>query len=102
MEPVDVWIVPLERTDDEIEAMLATLSPEEVGEWADITVVGEAYFTWPKIIEDIAHDRAEKVYVDESWAKEHHQIWYEEIKSGRRAPASGPVPAAALRMREEG
>jgi len=41
-------------------------------------------------------------YVDESWAKEHHQIWYEEIKSGRRAPASGPVPAAALRMREEG
>jgi 4'-phosphopantetheinyl transferase len=29
MEPVDVWIVPLERTDDEIEAMLATLSPEE-------------------------------------------------------------------------
>jgi len=28
-ESVDVWVVPLERTDEEIEALLATLSPEE-------------------------------------------------------------------------
>jgi formate dehydrogenase subunit gamma len=40
-------------------------------------------------------------YVDESWAKEHHQIWYEEIKSGRRQPHSGPLPAGALQMRED-
>jgi len=40
-------------------------------------------------------------YVDEAWAKEHHQIWYEEIKSGRREPAGGPVPAGALRMKEK-
>jgi formate dehydrogenase subunit gamma len=40
-------------------------------------------------------------YVDESWAKEHHQIWYEDIKSGRREPAVGPVPAGALRMKEK-
>lgn len=46
----------------------ATLAPEEVGEWADITVVGEAYFTWRRIIEDVARDRADKFYVDESWA----------------------------------
>lgn len=46
----------------------ATLAPEEVSAWADITVVGEAYFTWCRIIEDVAHDRAEKLYVDESWA----------------------------------
>lgn len=46
----------------------ATLAPEEVSRWADITVVGEAYFTWPRIIQDVAHDRAEKFYVDESWA----------------------------------
>lgn len=46
----------------------ATLSPEEVQTWADITVVGEAYFTWPQIMEDVAHDRAESLYVDESWA----------------------------------
>jgi formate dehydrogenase subunit gamma len=24
-------------------------------------------------------------YVDESWAKEHHEYWYNEVKSGRRA-----------------
>src|SRR5438105_2001064 len=28
-ESVDVWVIPLERTDDEIAALLATLSPEE-------------------------------------------------------------------------
>jgi formate dehydrogenase subunit gamma len=42
-------------------------------------------------------------WVDESWAKEHHQIWYEEIKSGRRhqdAPG-GAVPAGAPHMKEK-
>jgi formate dehydrogenase subunit gamma len=35
-------------------------------------------------------------YVDEVWAKEHHQIWLEEIKSGRRPQASGgAIPAGA-------
>ena len=29
MEPVDVWVVPLERTDEEIETLLGTLSPDE-------------------------------------------------------------------------
>ncbi len=46
----------------------ATLAPEEVSQWADITVVGEAYFTWPQIIQDVTNDRAQKMYVDESWA----------------------------------
>jgi formate dehydrogenase subunit gamma len=40
-------------------------------------------------------------YVDESWAKEHHQIWYEEIKSGRRDAPGGAVPAGALHMKEK-
>ncbi len=46
----------------------ATLAPEEVATWADITVVGEAYFTWPRILADVAAGRAEKCYIDESWA----------------------------------
>ena len=46
----------------------ATLVPEEVREWADITVVGEAYHTWPQIIRDVANGTAQKLYVDESWA----------------------------------
>jgi len=36
-------------------------------------------------------------YVDETWAKEHHQLWYDDIKVGK-IPAqrtSGPVDAAS-------
>jgi formate dehydrogenase subunit gamma len=39
-------------------------------------------------------------YVDEVWAREHHEIWYHEVKSGSRAAASGAVPAGAPHMRE--
>jgi len=45
----------------------ATLIPEEVSQWADITVVGEAYRTWPEIIYDVAHDTARRIYVDQEW-----------------------------------
>jgi formate dehydrogenase subunit gamma len=40
-------------------------------------------------------------WTDETWAKEHHSIWYEDVKSGRRAPAGGPIPAGALHMKEK-
>jgi formate dehydrogenase subunit gamma len=33
-------------------------------------------------------------YTDETWAKEHHSIWYGEVKSGRGAPG-GAIPAGA-------
>ncbi len=32
-------------------------------------------------------------YVDETWAREHHQYWYEELKAGHRAPADDKAPA---------
>jgi formate dehydrogenase subunit gamma len=34
-------------------------------------------------------------YVDETWAKEHHQYWYEDMKAGTRGGAGGAVPAGA-------
>jgi formate dehydrogenase subunit gamma len=40
-------------------------------------------------------------YVDETWAKEHHEIWYHEMKSGRDAAASGAVPAGAPHQKEK-
>lgn len=46
----------------------ATLIPEEVMQWADITVVGEAYQTWPRIIRDFANGTAQSLYVDEQWS----------------------------------
>lgn len=42
-----------------------------------------------------AYEGMRNGYVDETWAREHAQYWYEEVKSGRRALPSGtPAPAA--------
>ena len=41
-------------------------------------------------------------YVDETWAKEHHEYWYDEMKSGKRAAAAGgAVPAGAPHTKEK-
>jgi formate dehydrogenase subunit gamma len=40
-------------------------------------------------------------YTDETWAKEHHEIWYEAVKSRERAAPGGAVPAGAPRMQEK-
>ena len=40
-------------------------------------------------------------HTDETWAKEHHSIWYDEVKSGRQASAGGAVPAGAPHMKEK-
>jgi formate dehydrogenase subunit gamma len=35
-------------------------------------------------------------YVDEVWAKEHHEYWYNDVKAGRRPEAAGgAIPAGA-------
>jgi formate dehydrogenase subunit gamma len=39
-------------------------------------------------------------YTDETWAKEHHELWYNEVKSDRRASPGGAVPAGAPHMKE--
>ena len=36
-------------------------------------------------------------YVDETWAREHHEYWYNEVKSGR-GTAEGAPPAVAHRI----
>jgi formate dehydrogenase subunit gamma len=40
-------------------------------------------------------------YTDETWAKEHHLYWYQDVKSGRREAAGGAVPAGAPHMKEK-
>jgi formate dehydrogenase subunit gamma len=40
-------------------------------------------------------------YVDETWAKEHHQYWYEETKSAARGSTGGAVPAGAPHIKEK-
>ena len=40
-------------------------------------------------------------YVDEIWAKEHHEYWYNDVKAGGAVAASGAIPAGAPHMREK-
>ena len=41
-------------------------------------------------------------YVDETWAKEHHQYWYDEMKASARQPAGGgALPAGAPHAEEK-
>jgi formate dehydrogenase subunit gamma len=40
-------------------------------------------------------------YTDETWAKEHHSLWYDEVRSGRRDASGGAVPAGAPHMKEK-
>jgi formate dehydrogenase subunit gamma len=39
-------------------------------------------------------------YVDEAWAKEHHELWYDDIKAGRvpaqRSRSSGATGLAPM------
>lgn len=46
----------------------ATLAPEDVTRWADVVVTGEAYTTWPQLIQDFIHDRLQPRYHDSTWA----------------------------------
>jgi formate dehydrogenase subunit gamma len=38
---------------------------------------------------------------DETWAKEHHSIWYEEMKARKPSASRGAVPAGAPHMKEK-
>ncbi|MFZ5566531.1 MAG: formate dehydrogenase subunit gamma [Pseudomonadota bacterium] len=40
-----------------------------------------------------AYDAMKTGYVDETWAKEHHELWYDDIKAGK-IPAQRTQPAA--------
>jgi formate dehydrogenase subunit gamma len=40
-------------------------------------------------------------YVDETWAREHHELWYRDVKATGARPAAGAVPAGAPHMREK-
>ncbi len=46
----------------------ATLMPEDVARWADVVFTGEAYFTWPQLIQDFMNDTVKPLYNDTEWA----------------------------------
>lgn len=48
-----------------------------------------------------AYQSMREGHVDETWAKEHHSLWYEEQKRGGKPASGGAVPAGAAQMREK-
>jgi formate dehydrogenase subunit gamma len=40
-------------------------------------------------------------HTDETWAKEHHSIWYDDVRSSSRTAPGGAVPAGAPHMKEK-
>lgn len=51
---------------------------------------------------DGAYEAMRSGYVDETWAKEHHQYWYEEgKKGGKQATPGGAMPAGAAQARRD-
>ena len=40
-------------------------------------------------------------YADEAWAKEHHSLWYDEVKSRKPSAPAGAIPAGAPRARRD-
>ncbi len=46
----------------------ATLAPDDVARWADVVFTGEAYFTWPQLIQDFQNDTVKPFYEDTEWA----------------------------------
>lgn len=44
-----------------------------------------------------AYDAMKTGYVDETWAKEHHELWYQDIKAGKIPAVRSPAPALAAK-----
>ena len=48
-----------------------------------------------------AYQAMREGHVDETWAKEHHEYWYNEVKGGAKSSPGGAVPAGAPHMKEK-
>ena len=48
-----------------------------------------------------AYQAMREGHVDETWAKEHHEYWYNEVKGGAKPSPGGAVPAGAPHMKEK-
>jgi len=47
-----------------------------------------------------AYQNMRESVTDETWAKEHHEYWYHEVKLAERSAPGGAVPAGAPHMKE--
>lgn len=57
-----------------------------------VMFMGHIYLGW---ITEGAMEGMKTGYVDETWAREHHALWYDDIKSGKIPAQRGAAPAPA-------
>jgi formate dehydrogenase subunit gamma len=50
---------------------------------------------------DGAYEAMRDGTVDETWAREHHEYWYNEVKGGAKSAPGCAVPAGSPHMREK-
>ena len=55
-----------------------------------VMFMGHIYLGW---ITEGAMEGMRTGYVDETWAKEHHELWYDDVKSGKVAAQRGSAAA---------
>jgi formate dehydrogenase subunit gamma len=44
-----------------------------------------------------AYDAMRTGYVDETWAREHHEYWYNDVKAGKVPPSGDVIPPSLAR-----
>jgi formate dehydrogenase subunit gamma len=44
-----------------------------------------------------AYDAMRTGYVDETWAREHHEYWYNDVEAGKIAPSGDVIPPSLAR-----
>lgn len=69
----------------------ATLVPEEVSQYAEATVIGEAEAVWPEVIDDARHGRLQKIYRAKGRPSLDGVRYDREIFRGRRYLSIGLV-----------
>jgi len=57
-----------------------------------VMFMGHIYLGW---ITEGAMEGMRTGYVDETWAKEHHELWYDDVKSGKVAAQRGSATASS-------
>jgi formate dehydrogenase subunit gamma len=55
-----------------------------------VMFMGHIYLGW---ITEGAMEGMRTGYVDETWAREHHELWYDDVKSGKVPAQRSAAPA---------
>lgn len=73
------------------EMQIASMVHSVLAFWVTAVIIGHIYLG--TIGTRGALEGMKTGYVTEGWAKEHHELWYDDVKAGKIPAQRGPVPA---------